>query len=306
MNVRMLLFVVLLSVSPFSGRCAAIDVLFPAYANPCCDGGPLMWSSLIETARDRRRMFELHVIFNPASGPGIERDPNYVDASGNGPLKDLKSAGGIIHGYVGTRYGTRPLEDIKADVDAYFTGHYAGFVDGIFFDEMSNDLANTGYYAELQDYVKSLQATARTFGNPGTPYTENPSGQTEFTAEDYIDSLDTIITIENTDAVYMTEYRSFPYLEDLHPHKIGHIIHSRKTWDAGLLKLAAERGAGFLYVTDDVMPPNDNPYDAIPGYWGQFTSDVSSFNKSEFRKPPSRRGRGRDGKRRESRGERRR
>ncbi|MFK7769497.1 MAG: hypothetical protein AB8B55_19945, partial [Mariniblastus sp.] len=58
---------------------ADIKILIPAYANPCCDGGPAMWAQLIESAKDTTRKFELHLILNPASGPAKARDPNYLN-----------------------------------------------------------------------------------------------------------------------------------------------------------------------------------------------------------------------------------
>lgn len=70
----------LASIGPRDAR--ALDVLFPAYANPCCGGGPAMWSALIATAGAPARPFGLHVVFDPASGPGASVDPNYIDATG--------------------------------------------------------------------------------------------------------------------------------------------------------------------------------------------------------------------------------
>lgn len=257
-----------------------IDIIVPAYADPNSGGGPLMWSSLVATARDPSRQFQLHVILNPASGPGTPADTRYLDASGNGLVRDLRDAGAIVDGYVDTSNGARAIADVKADIDAYLKGQYAGFVRGIFFDQMSNDLANVGYYKELNDYVKMIQADAHTFGNPGTTFTTNPTGQTTFTAQDYVNSLDTIMSFENSASQYATNYTSFPYLEGLDPKKIAHIVHTNPTWDRSLLDTAASRGAGYLYVTDDVFidPLKDNPYDTLTSYWGRFTADVSARN----------------------------
>ena len=255
-----------------------ISVLVPAYANPCCSGGPAMWSSLLASAADPQRHFELSVIFNPASGPGVGRDPNFLDGAGHGPLASFRAAGGIAHGYVATGNATRSIVDAKADIDAYLTGQYAGFIDGIFFDEMSNNLADVSYYRELQRYVHTLKPGAQTFGNPGTPFVTNPSGQTAFLAADYIGSLDTIVAFENSGRDYLNAYTSFPFLEGLEPRKLAHILHSQGTWNTALLTTAAARGAGYLYVTDDLLLPN--PYDALSGYWPQFTADVSAFNVS--------------------------
>ena len=163
-------------------------------------------------------------------------------------------------------------------MDAYLAGHYASFVDGIFFDEMSNDLANVVYYQELHSYVQSIRSGTRTFGNPGTTFTNNPTGQSAFNQTDFINSLDTIITFENTGSEYAGNYTSFPRLDGLDPIKIGHIIHTRSSWDASILTTASSRGSGFVYVPDDVLPPDNNPYDSLAGYWSQFATDLSAHN----------------------------
>jgi hypothetical protein len=280
------LVIVLLSAIPAMGG-IAIDVLVPAYANPCCGGGPNMWTSLTASARDADRNYQLHAIFNPASGPGVRRDPNYVTATGNGPLKDFRDAGGITHGYVATTYADRPLDQVKADVDAYLTGHYAGLVDGIFFDEMSNDLADVGYYRELQSYVKAIKPDARTFGNPGTTFVNNPSRQSAFSTNDFVQSLDTIMTFENDSSSYQRSYRSFPHLQGLDRHQLAHIVHTHDDWDASLLDLAATRGAGFLYVTDDRMGNDNNPYNTLTSDWNSFTADVTKHNAKLIPEPSS-------------------
>lgn len=239
-----------------------------------------MWNSLIATVGDANRNFDVHAILNPASGPGSALDPNYLTADGAGPLADFRNAGGIAHGYVATTFGDRPIDDVKADIDAYLSGHYNGFVDGIFFDEMSNDLADVGYYQELHAYVKSQQPGARTIGNPGTTFTNNPSGQNGFNANDFISSLDTVMTFESTADEYTNNYTSFPHLENLDRLKILHVVHTLGTWDATLLDSASDRGSGFLYVTDDIFlnVSTDNPYDALASYWSDFTVDLQAHN----------------------------
>lgn len=267
---------------PVVAPAAPMNILVPAYANPCCGGGPGMWSSLISNAASADRNYDLHAIFNPASGPGPARDPNYLDGAGNGPLRDFRLAGGIVDGYVATGNASRSIADVKADINAYLTGTYSGFVDGIFFDEMSNDLANVGYYRQLHDYVQSVRPGTHTFGNAGTTFVSNPSGQSAYSASDYVGALDTLVTFENTGAAYAGAYTSFAYLEGLDSRKIAHIVHSQANWDSSLIGLASARGAGYLYVTDDSMP---NPYDRMTGAWPQLTAGVSAFNASPVPEP---------------------
>jgi hypothetical protein len=206
----------------------------------------------------------------------------WVDAAGNGPLASVRSAGAIVHGYVPTGFGGRDIALVKSDIDQYLvnTALYGGFVDGIFFDEMSNDLADVGYCQEIADYVEMQSAGALTFGNPGTSFVNNPSGQTDFTSTDFGSVFDTVMTFENTGDEYRTNYTEPEYLASRPASGFAHAIHTETTWDPTTLTLAQQRKAGFLYVTDDVFlnVATDNPWDSLSSYWGDFTSDLSQFN----------------------------
>lgn len=253
----------------------ALDVLFPAYANPCCGGGPAMWTALIATAATPTRPFGLHVVFNPASGPGTAVDPNYVDATGHGPLPSLRAAGAVIYGYVTTGYGARSSAAVLADIDAYLVGHYAGRVDGIFFDEVSSDLAQVGANQSYVARVRSRKPGAPTIGNPGITQIQNPSGQTTWSAADYAAVFDVLVTFEHTGAEYRASYVPPVYLAAKPARGFAHLIHSDGAFDPALLPLVAARKAGFVFVTDDAMP---NPYDALPSSWASFVAALTAYD----------------------------
>ncbi len=249
-----------------------IELLVPAYANPCCGGGP-MWANLLNTAQNST--VGLNVILNPASGPGASPiDPNYINPSGPDPLLDLTSAGGVVYGYVPTGFGIRNINDVKADVDTYYDPAYwrgAGVqVNGIFFDEMSNDLADVGYYQQIRDHVKSKDPTARVIANPGTTFTNNPSMQTTFTVTDYAESADTLVTFENTGNEYRNNYTLPSWLNDFTADHFAHIVHTEIADMLTDVGFARSRKAGMVYVTDDGLP---NPYDTLASYW---TDEVSA------------------------------
>lgn len=148
----------------------ALDVLFPAYANPCCGGGPAMWNALIATA----------------ATPG-----------------------------------------------------------------------------------------ARTIGNPGITATQNPSGQTTWSAADYAAVFDVLVTFEHTGAEYRTGYAPPAYLAAKPAKGFAHLIHSDAPFDPALLALATSRKAGLVFVSDDVLP---NPYDVLPSYWTAFVAAITAFD----------------------------
>lgn len=250
-------------------------LLIPAYANPCCGDGPDMWRSMIDIASNHKDV-ALYVIFNPANGPGQVVDPNYITDAGSGPLPELKSSHAIIFGYVATNYGKRKLDTVKADVDRYFDTLYKDYIDGIFFDEMSNDLAKVGYYHELQNYVKSKQPKAQVIGNPGVTATINPSHQTQWSVADYVDSADVLVTYENTADNY-TSYAEPSWLNNKKANHFAHIIHSMPQWNSSLVETAMMRKAGYLYATQD---KGANPYDASTNYWGEL---IEAANTSRLK-----------------------
>ena len=261
------------------------SVLVPGYGNPASTD---LWAQFVSTAQQDRN-YGMAIILNPASGPGVTRDPNYLNAQNTGPLADLLATDALVYGYVSTRVAPgmdvlRPIQDVKEDIDGYLVDAalYAGFVQGIFFDEVSSQLDNVGYYQELRDHVEMLQPGSPVIGNPGQPILI-PAVNTDFTELDFVATFDTMVTFENFGINYLNSFESAPHLEGLPHKKIAHIVHTQSLWQPEFLELAIQRGAGFIYFTDDncdgdTCDPNENPYDEITTYWVQFTSDISDFN----------------------------
>lgn len=260
-----------------------IELLVPAYGNPCCGDGPFMWGALVGAAEDSN--IRISIILNPASGPGASPiDPNYINPFGTDPLLDFKAAGGVVYGYVPTTFGERNIVDVKADVDTYYDPAYwrgSGVqVDGIFFDEMSNDLADVGYYQQLSDYVNSREPAAKVIANPGTTFTNNPSGQTTFSVMDYVQTADTLLTFDASGNDYRNNYTAPSWLNDFSADHFAHVIHS-ETSSANMLidvELARARKAGMIYITDDVLP---NPYDSLASYWNSELGAIEAHGNLE-------------------------
>ena len=265
----LMLLLCVVFVQPAECQGSSLRLLVPAYANPCCDGGPSMWMQLTETALVMGA--DVVLILNPASGPGVSPiDPNFVNDSGQGPLLDFRNAGGTVIGYVGTGWASRSLAEVRDEVDLYFDPVYwrgSGVqVQGIFFDEMSNDLADVGYYQELRDHVRSHDPSGIVVGNPGTTFVNNPSGQTLWTVSDYAESADTLVTFESDAGTYHSAYSPPSWLAGYSAGNFAHIVYSVGEVDRLLtnMSLAIRRKAGYVYFTDDMLM---NPYDQIPSYW---------------------------------------
>jgi hypothetical protein len=239
-----------------------------------------MWIKLINTANQGNIV--VHIILNPASGPGTDPtiDPNYINASKSGPLVDFINAGGVVYGYVPTNYAQRDINLVKADVDKYYTPSYyqSAFglttipIRGIFFDETSNNLANVGYYQTLRDYVKSKNYNAKVISNPGLSSVTGTSST--FTLDDYVQTADTMVVFENTGQVYLNNYQAPSWVDQYPKSRFAHLIHTQTTLPDDIVELAAcTRGAGMLYVTQDVL---NNPFDEIPTYWQDLVNDIDT------------------------------
>lgn len=190
---------------------------------------------------------------NPASGPGAAVDPNYV-----AQVNKARALHVPVFGYVHTKYSARPLAEVKADVEKY-TAWYG--VSGIFVDTTSNKPEHLPYYVELCGWLrlKGLRIVL----NPGTR-----------TLEEHFKLADYVMCAETDLATYLGQ-SARPAFEALYREKCWHVIHSCPAAEMpATVALAKQRGAGLVYVTDDVMA---NPYDKLPTYWDDLCNTVSAI-----------------------------
>jgi Spherulation-specific family 4 len=246
-------------VAPAVSSTNALGFLVPAYFYPSGAGNGL-WEALNGTAT----RVPLIAILNPSSGPGSSADNNYRRV-----IPALRSAGGRVIGYIHTSYTARPLDDVKGDVDRYLLFYT---VDGFFVDEMDNRnlAASYAYYADLYQFIKSKSAAYVVFGNPGTT-----------TQEEYLarPCADTLVTYEHN-----TGYASYVpdrWVTNYPAHRFAHLPYavSSAVTMTNYIHLARTRNAGFIFVTDDVLP---NPWDTLPAYWGSEVSLLQELNRPQL------------------------
>jgi len=214
--------------------CLFSGTMVPAYSYPL--PGSVYWQKLTDAAQRT----SLVAIVNPSSGPGASVDANYSAAIGG-----LRTAGGFAIGYVFTSYGSRALSSVLADVDS-FAAFYP--LDGFFIDEMSTDSSATvlDYYSAIYSHVKSLNPEWPVVGNPGT-----------VTDEAYLTrpATDLLVTFEGDPDAY-AGYVSPPWVDHYSPDRFVHLVYGVVTADSmhSTLMTAFERRAGWVFVTDDVLP----------------------------------------------------
>ncbi|MEM8493930.1 MAG: spherulation-specific family 4 protein [Planctomycetota bacterium] len=233
-----------------------LGLIVPAYFYP---GGTGLgyWNDLNDAAQD----VPILAIMNPGSGPGNGIDPNYTAA-----VDSLRSAGGMVIGYVSTAYTDRSLSSVQSDIDDYVNWYN---LDGIFLDEFTNtnNAADLAYYESLYGYIKNINADWTVVGNPGTrtvePYASRPTA-------------DILVVFES----FASNYQSYTPAtwNDAYPSgRLAHLVHTESTVDGMLdaLDQGVAQNAGWHYITDDVL---NNPWDRLPTYWDQQVARVQEIN----------------------------
>ena len=229
----------------------ATGLIVPAYWG----GDGAEWAQLTAAADD----VPIIAIANEANGPGTEFNPDL-----NASINTLRAAGGDVIGYVYTQYGTRNAAVVKQDIDRWAADYD---LDGIFFDEMSNDTADLPYYTDLYDYTKQVNTGWRVVGNPGFN-----------TGQVYLAAADTLVVIE-TGTDYET-YEASLWNANHGADRFAHLVHSRADGAdmRSVIDAAFADNAGWVYVTDDVM---SNPWDTLPAFWDDEVAYLAALNVPE-------------------------
>lgn len=231
-----------------------LRVLVPAYFYPVPNSP---WVRL--TAQAAAHPGRIAAIGDPANGPGATVDPSYVTA-----FAAFRSAGGLLFGYVDSAYGTRPFEQVRDDIERWFTWYHA---DAIFLDQMDNTPgAHERYYQKITRYVQTRQRGALVIANPGvsTPQSylvlngqpvlsgmctyENGAGFQAWTADAWTHAFDR---------------RSFYVL----PYRL-----TASQWQPAVDHAFAQN-VGWFYATDDDLP---NPWDTLPPWFESLVAYVDA------------------------------
>jgi Spherulation-specific family 4 len=240
----------------------AMDLLVPAYFYPSFNPALSYWDEMTAAAAAGAR---ITAIINPDNGPGAAQNSDYVAA-----VNSFRAAGGRVLGYVYTCYGNntctpglpaiRTTADVLADAQRYNSWYN---VDGIFLDEMSNLNAGLPFYQTVADGLRAAQPGDKIVGNPGTS-----------TPAAYLNVADTLVTFEQGTGSYATA-TSEPWMSTAAPDRQAHLHYnvSSATQMRALVQQAAQRNAGYLYITNDVAP---NPWDQLPSYWLDEVAAVSA------------------------------
>jgi serine/threonine protein kinase len=232
-----------------------LRLLVPAYFYPAGEG-LAEWYRLLDSAGTA----PIAVLANPASGPGPKADPNYEKV-----LKRAREKGVVVLGYVSTRYGKRPLEDVKGDVDRW--ARFYPSVAGIFFDEQASAANQVLYYAALYEYVRKDRGLSLVVANPGA-----------ICAEDYLARpvADVACLVETTKDI--SAYQRPAWTDRYPPSRFAALATRVKTADQmrQALRAILDAHIGYCFVTDG---EGANPWARLPRYWDAEVTAVQQVNE---------------------------
>lgn len=226
---------------------AATGLYVPLYVYPAGDGESC-YDRIIDT-RLAHPSVPMVVALNPSSGPGRQKDENYVRA-----IDRLQHAGITVIGYVYTSWGKRLLSEVAADITRYAEWYE---LDGMLVDEFATVINLAGYYRTIRDYARSL-GMPYVMGNPGTDIPKQ-----------FIGLASNFIIYENV---------GLPGSDWIGGWHRGY---GKETWsicshsvhfDEKKLKSAAKY-LGLVYMTDDTLP---NPYDSVCSYLERMAAALDS------------------------------
>ncbi|MEZ6131916.1 MAG: cadherin domain-containing protein [Planctomycetaceae bacterium] len=261
-----------LEVSP-----SAVQLILPLYEYPLSPVAPNPLNPWWQEALDgATATTPLTIIANPDSGPILPADiryQNWITA-----LTAVRQNPYIrIIGYVKTRTNglsspVRTAAEILADVDLYVE-HYnhpttgASLIDGIFLDEMSDELSDLNTYVDVAGGIRSKAGLSGHFivGNPGKDATVDYLDQD--TADVFIIREGTPSHLaENADPDYVTS-------SDYAHVDFGAIIHTAVGDDTltDVLRALKLRQFDYAFVTDDA---DDNVFDEAPTYFATLLRDI--------------------------------
>ncbi|GAA5991561.1 hypothetical protein JCM5350_002615 [Sporobolomyces pararoseus] len=228
------------------------------------------WPELQNAAKANPKVSWI-IIINPNSGPSL--DPNDPSLYCVPTLRSVLSPSSTIVGYVRTGYNSRPLADIKKDVEAYASwknievegGETVG-LDGIFFDETSDTTTTR---------LRSFSSAAKTaFGNENVKIVSNPGtavGSAYFSLASYV--------VDYESALKDYKFSNLPTSSTQRKKSIVmiHDFDNSTTSLTDVLKPIVAAKIGGVFITDLKIDQED-VYQKLGHNWNEFVRTVATLN----------------------------
>jgi hypothetical protein len=214
------------------------SMLVPAYFHPA--QFPAEWSALTDPRL-------LAVVLNVNDGPGDARESEFVSA-----VSGIEAAGGTLTGYVDAGFGARSPDEMRAAARRY--RDWYGVAD-IFLDQVPAGAEGLGAYRELGAQFRERGAGFIVFNHGVYP---DPG---------YAAIADLLVTFEGPWSAYQLMDAPPLWAAALPAWRFCHLVYDvpQPALDQAV-RLADQRGAGVLYVTDG---QGVNPWNGLPGYFAR-------------------------------------
>ncbi len=255
-----------------SDRKPTTKLLIPAYFYPAGEGLKT-WNRLIDSHAPEDHI-EIVAIANINSGNvGTTIDSNYADVIGRAAKKGLTVIAYITSDYANA-HGVASLETAKENVKNWFKLYPQ--LQGVFIDEQTSDgVAIASYYEPLRKHIRSINPKALVIGNPGNNCVDDYLVKR---AEGPV--MDVVIIHENNETkVPYAAAVPAPWMSNYPSDRFAMLVHTSATFGKQL-RLARNRGTGYVFVTDAVGPPPDtiHPWGTLPTYWEDELQMIGALN----------------------------
>jgi hypothetical protein len=229
-------------------------MLLPLYSEPTDtqDGIGNIWDAAAKASTE----IPVCIIFGVIRGSGTPvGTPNEDYLLG---LSKLRASGAKILAYVETSNGSRDIEDIKLDVEAYADNFD---IDGIFFDEVNGD-------TKFLDYYNEITLHARSFDSVNEVMLNSPGVGKEFIQGSVAENF---LVFENNFR-HWDDFDSSEY-EGLNYERLHIIVHSVPNSDTMqvVIEDANQKNITNLYVTDE-------EFAYLPSFWYDEVSFIQEQN----------------------------
>jgi Spherulation-specific family 4 len=248
----------------------SVSMIVPAYFYP--GTSPHFWTCFVNAAS--RLGERLIVIANPGDGPGTVAQQIYTDA-----IERITSKGGQVIGYVYTCYAGRYSPSIPsnlcpqpngylnvdADINAWYTFYPS--ISGIFFDQVSADQRDVGFYQRRYDQVQQAHQIAHpdktglVVFNPGQNMHHNYYGI----------SSALFVIFEEASVQFFAWQPATTLASNIRRSATLVYATPQAEYSAVLKRIQAQDFGGF-FVTDGLLDPN--PWNTLPPYFEDLVNAV--------------------------------
>ena len=207
-------------------------------------------------------------------------------------LVDSYVKGVKVVGYVSTKWGSRPIDDVLADIDSW-KRDWPG-ISGVFLDEQTTGCSTHCFMQaepaprlalEKLDYYEQIRAhTITVFGDTSNPAGDprvvtNPGtfGETPDDLEFYLGDNDSVTVADIMLIHEKTELETLimpDWAENYSPGRFAALAHQIPEWN---LEVGRQIGpVGSFFITDDGA--DGNPWNSLPAYWTEMVGFVAEQN----------------------------